>query len=65
LSCKRASLADDLRGLLAHLDDEDYELSAVMRHRLEGAVEVLDVVLRRRSGDSFGLPTSSKAQSER
>jgi predicted transcriptional regulator len=38
-----ASLADDLRSFLGRIEAGDLDATVAMRHRIEGAIAVLDV----------------------
>lgn len=54
-----AALADDLRKMLANIESGDFDASAAMRHRIEGALAGLEVVLGRSAGLAFDLPPQS------
>jgi hypothetical protein len=50
-----AALADDLRTMLATIEAGDLDATTAMRHRIEGALAVLDVVQGRSSRLAFNL----------
>ena len=51
-----AALADDLRRMLAKIEAGDLDATTAMRHRVEGALAVLEVVQGRSARLSFDLP---------
>lgn len=50
-----AALADDLRKMLATIESGDLDASTAMRHRIEGALAGLEVVLGRSTGLALDL----------
>jgi len=52
------ALADELERMLATIEDGEIDATTAMRHRIEGALAVLDVVLGRSPRASFGLADS-------
>jgi len=55
------ALADDLRRMLALIESGDLDATTAMRHRIEGALAGLEVVLGRSPRSTLGLPESSEA----
>ena len=54
------ALADDLRKMLATIESGDLEATTAMRHRIEGALAGLEVVLGRTARLAFDLPPQSE-----
>ena len=55
-----AALADDLRKMLASIEAGDLDATTAMRHRIEGALAALEVVLGHSAGLAFDLPSQSE-----
>ena len=55
------ALAAELRTMLDKIEAGDLDATISMRHRIQGAVIALDVVLGRSSRISFDLPPDQEA----
>lgn len=53
-------LLEDLRTLLASIEDGNLSASAALRHRIEGAITALDAVLGGRSSLDIGLDSTGE-----
>jgi hypothetical protein len=60
-----AALSDDLREMLGQIESGELAGSAALRHRIEGALTVLDVALGKSPRAALGLaePPSVRARS--
>lgn len=54
------ALATELRTMLDKIEAGDLDATTAMRHRIEGALTVLDVVLGRAASSTLDLPPGPK-----